>query len=131
MFNTAKIDTEVLVETVIPAYISAFDAYLVEYFDDKMIELEAEELKGLAYNPRLHVHRVGPVAFYDDLLCRRAFNATPDELASRLRGKAEDLRFVGNGLYVIGSRQTLPLADAIELCRDMTTLTSPVAPPKF
>src|SRR5438874_602154 len=38
IFNPAKVDLHYLIYTVIPSYIEAFDAYLVEYFDDYIFE---------------------------------------------------------------------------------------------
>jgi hypothetical protein len=118
-FDPAKVDVHRLVYTVIPRYVEAFDAYLVEYFDDAMIDLAAQELKGVAVNPRSSVHRVGVVSFFDDLLCRRAFNLSPAEVMERLQGKVEHAQLLHGGVYLIGSSRVLPLDDAQKLCREM------------
>ncbi|MFO0881258.1 MAG: hypothetical protein U0840_28375 [Gemmataceae bacterium] len=118
-FSPAKVDVHHLVCTVIPKYVEAFDAYLVEFFDDAMIDLAAEELKGVAVNPRSIVHRVGVVSFFDDLLCRRAFNLSPAEVMERLQGKVEHAQLLHGGVYLVGSSRVLPLDEAMNLCQEM------------
>ena len=69
-------------------------------------------------NPRFKVDQIWPVSFYDDLLCRRAFNLTPTEVKERLNGKIEHARLLHNGVYLVGSSQVLSLVDAQRLCRE-------------
>jgi hypothetical protein len=125
VFDPAKVDMHRLVYEAIPRYIEAFDAYFVEFFDDQMIDLAAEELKGSPVNPRQYVHRVGVVSFFDDLLCRRAFSLTPAELAGRFEGKIEHVRLMNNGIYLIGTSRVLPLDDSLKLCIEMKSLAAP------
>jgi hypothetical protein len=131
-FNPAKVDVHILICTVIPTYIEALDAYLVEFFDDRFIDLAFEErveqgritftAKSKEYvNPRFKVERVNVVSFYDELLCRRAFNLSPAEVVERLQGKVEIARLLHNGVYVVGSSQVLPFDEARKVCREMTT----------
>ncbi len=129
VFNPAKVDVHHLVYEVIPRYIEAFDPYLVEFFDDQMIDGAAEELKGLPVNPRQYVHRVGMVSFFDDLLCRRAFGMTPADLAVRFEGKIEHVRLTHNGVYLVGTSRALPLDDARRLCGEMKALAAVPATP--
>jgi len=129
VFNPAKVEIHHLVYTVIPKYVEAFDAYLIEFFDDQMIDMAANELKGLPVNPRQYVHRVGVVSYFDDLLCRRAFNLTPADLAGRFEGKIEHVRLMDNGVYLVGSTRGLPLHDAQKLCDAMRSMaTAPSLP---
>jgi hypothetical protein len=120
-FNPAKVDVYHLIYTVIPKYIEAFDAYLVEFFDDQFIDLawETSPEQRVHVNPRFNVNRVNVVSFYDELLCRRAFNLTPAEVLERLQGKIEHARLLHNGVYLVGSSQVLPLDDTQRLCHEM------------
>jgi hypothetical protein len=122
-FDPAKVDVHHLIYTVIPRYIEAFDAYLVKYYDEQFVNLAYEEraeegritftAKSKEYvNPRFKVEQVWPVSFYDELLCRRAFNLTPAEVMERLKGKVEHARLMHNGVYLVGTSQVLPLDDA-------------------
>jgi hypothetical protein len=129
VFNPAKVDLRNLVYEVVPRYIEAFDAYLLEFFDDQMIDLAAEELKGAPVNPRQYVHRVGMVSFFDGVLCRRAFGLTPAELAGRFEGKIEHVQLMHNGVYLVGTSQLLPLDAARTLCGEMKALATASASP--
>ena len=120
-FDPAKVDVHHLTYTVIPRYIEAFDAYLVKYYDEQFVDLawETPPEQRVHTNPRLNVNRVDVVCFYDELLCRRAFNLTPAEVMGRLQGKIEHAQLLHNGVYLVGSSQVLPSSDAQNLCREM------------
>ncbi len=129
-FDPAKVDVHHLVYTVIPRYVEAFDAYRVDYYDEQFVDLAYEErveegritftAKSKEYvNPRFKVERVNVVSFFDDLLCRRAFNLSPAEVMERLQGKVEHAQLLHGGVYLIGSSRVLPLDDAQKLCREM------------
>jgi hypothetical protein len=135
-FNPAKVDVHHLIFTVIPKYIEAFDAYLVEYFDDQFVDLAYEkrvEEGGVVFtpkskeyiNPRFKVERINVVSFYDELLCRRAFNLSPAKVMERLKGKVEHARLLHNGVYLVGSSTVLSLDDAQRLCREMKAALLP------
>jgi hypothetical protein len=118
-FKPASSDLHYFVYTVVPLYAIAFESYLVEYFDDRMIDVAAEELKGLPVNPRSIVHRVGIVSFFDELLCRRAFDLSPAEVLDRMQGTIEHASLLQGGVYLVGSSQILPFDEAQQLCREM------------
>jgi hypothetical protein len=120
-FDPAKVDVYHLIYTVIPKYIMAFDSYLVEYFDDQFIDLAWETPLGkrVPSNPRFNVSYVWPVSFFDQLLCRRAFNLSPAEVLARLQGKIEHAQLLYNGVYLVGSSQALPFDEARRLSREM------------
>lgn len=129
-FDPAKVDLQHLIYTVIPKYIEAFDAYLVKCYDEQFSALAYEERveegriiytpKSKEHiNPRFRVKDVWPVNFFDELLCRRAFNLTPAEVLERVQGKVEHARLLHSGVYLVGSSQVLPLEEAQKLCEDM------------
>ena len=118
-FDPSKVDVGYLIAKVIPTFIKAFDAYLVEYFDEAMIETAAEELRGLPVNPRRYVHRVGLVSFFDEQLCRVAFNLSPPEVLVRVEGKAERAELLHGGTYIIGAGTPLSFDDAQAKCREL------------
>ena len=129
-FDPAKMNVHHLIYTVIPRYIEAFDAYRVDYYDEQFVDLayERREEEGrvtltakskVETNPRFKVDEVWPVSFYDELLCRRAFNLTPAEVMERLQRKVERAQLLHGGVYLIGSSRVLPLDDAQKLCREL------------
>ena len=129
--DPSKVDLQLLIYTVIPKYVEAFGAYLVEYFDDQLIDLAWEEREEegrvistskskVHIDPRYKVEQVNVVSFFDELLCRRAFNLSPAEMLGRLQGKVEHARLLHGGVYIVGSSHTLLLSDAQRLCREMT-----------
>jgi hypothetical protein len=129
-FDPAKVDVHHLIYTVIPRYIEAFDAYRVDYYDEQFVDLayERREEEGrITYtakskeyvNPRFKVKQVWLVSFYDELLCRRAFNLSPAEVMERLQGKVEQSQLLQGGVYLVGSSQVLPVSEAQILCQEM------------
>ena len=88
-----------LANDVVPAYIRALDAYLVECFDDREIDERAVERP---CNPRRDVCQVGLLNFWDDTLCRRAFGRKAQEVAERLQSADVDVRLLERGVYVLG-----------------------------
>ena len=129
--DTGKLDVHYLIYDVIPEYIQAFNAYRVEYFDDQLIELAYEERQEqgrstltakskVPTNSRFDVEKVTVVAFYDELLCRRAFNLSPAQVLERLKEKTEYCQLLHGGVYIVGISKNLPLVDAQKLCDEMT-----------
>lgn len=127
-FDPTKVDLHHLIYIVIPQYIEAFDAYRVDYYDEQFVDLAYEE-KGMETlitftgkskvdaNPRFGVERVDVVSYFDDLLCRRAFDMSPTEVVERLQGNAEYVQLLHGGVYLIGSSQVLPFEEALGLSR--------------
>jgi hypothetical protein len=105
---------------VIPTYIKGFDAYLVEYFDEAMIDIASEELKGLPVNPRQYVHRVGMVSFFDEELCHHALQLTPAQIAERVHGKAERVELLLGGVFIVGVSAPVSLEYAVAKCKELT-----------
>ena len=87
----------------------------------------AVRMSDIIPNSRTQVWRVGPVAFYSETLCFHAFGLTPEEAAKRLEGVAEQCRLICGGIYVIGTRDIIELAEADALC---ARLMAALCPPK-
>lgn len=119
VFNPHVVSLGELLLIAVPRYIEAFDAYLAEYFDDAVIDLPPEgNLK--APNPRTDVKRVGPVSYFDDLLCRRAFGIAPELALARCQGEVEHGELVAGGVYLLGSSKVLSMSEARSLSERMT-----------
>lgn len=111
VFNPHVVSLRELLLVAVPKYIEAFDAYLAEYFDDAVIDLPPEEnLK--APNPRTDVKRIGPVSYFDDLLCRRAFGIAPERVLARCQAEVEHVELVAGGAYLLGSSKVLSMNEA-------------------
>lgn len=132
-FDPAKVDVHYLTHTIIPKYIEAFDAYLMEYFDEQFISSawESREEEGkitltakskVDVNPRLEVARVNIASFYDDILCRRAFQLSPAEVVDRFQGEIEIARLLQNGVYLVAKSQAVPFDEAKKVSREMTNI---------
>lgn len=121
-----KLDVRYLLYTVIPTYIVAFDAYLVEYFDDGMIDAAWDDPAGrVDVDIRQSVGRINVASFYDEILCRRAFDLSPAEVVDRVAGRVEHSRLVGDGAYLIVTSKALPTEQIREVCSEVfAALTS-------
>lgn len=118
VFRPSMVDMQYLVYTMIPTYIEAFEAYRLEYFDDDLIPILAEQPK-VQRNLRYCVDRVGPISFFDDLLCRRAFGLPASAVLDLFSGKIEHAAVVQNGAYLVGSSQVLSFEESEKLSREM------------
>jgi hypothetical protein len=114
---TVNIDLPYFIREVIPCFITAFGAYLCEYFDDQHFSLGIPQRTS---NPRYAVDSVGPVSFYDALLCQRAFDLSPEQVADRVQGICEDVRLLQGGVYIIGSLRQSTFAESTDLCARLT-----------
>lgn len=118
IFRPSKVDMGHLVNTVIPAYIKAFDAYRVEYFDDAFIPFLAQRTRD-RHNKRNGVNDIWPVNFFDDLLCQRAFGLTASAVVSLFTDKIERAIALHGGAYLIGSSQVLSYEQSQGLSNEM------------
>lgn len=118
-FNPEKIAYEQFVHEALPAYIEAFDGYIAEVKDDGFFDDDFPKKRELRIDERRSLYRVHPVSFYDRLLCQRAFGQSPEQIAERLTRRIEDIRLFHDGVYLIGSSRSLPLAEADKLSWEM------------
>ncbi len=107
VFDPTKADLASLVYDVIPVYVEALDAYLVEYFDEANIDLAAEAGRLRPCNPRSMVCQVGLVNFWDEELCRRALRLSPTEVVNRVLANVEHAAVVRAGAFVVVSSKVL------------------------
>jgi len=124
-FDPSKVDVQYLIYSVIPRYIEAFDAYRVDYYAEKFVTLAYKEraeptsARAAHVNPRFTVEHIWPVSFFDEVLCRRAFSLSPDEVMVRLKDKVEHVQLVHNGVFVVGTSRIQSLDEAQHLCQQM------------
>jgi hypothetical protein len=126
-----KLDLHYFIYTVIPRYVEAFDAYRVDYFDERFARSaydERVEEGRIVYTPkskeqinqRFEVKRVEIVSFYDELLCHRAFKRSATEVLARLEGKVEYAGLLQNGVYLVGTSKAVSFEEAQRLTREMS-----------
>jgi hypothetical protein len=111
-FNPGKVGYKTFITEICPILINAFDAYQLTIQDEEFIYEDWDEIRRLQINRRHGVYRVGPVAYYDGLLCKRAFQKTPEEIKQCLEGVAEDAILLRDGIYIIGSSEVLEFEEA-------------------
>jgi|GEM_PF-1652941 len=128
--DPAKSDLHQFAQVVIPRFIEAFDGYRAECFDEQFLfsanKVREGEIVARSPEPtevdnlRFRVTEVMPISFFDELLCRRAFNRTPAEVLERMRGMVEHARLLHGGVYLIGSTRALSFDEAQALSDEMT-----------
>jgi hypothetical protein len=118
-FNPKKVDYKTFVKKICPILIDAFDAYQLTIRDEEFVFEDWDAGRKLQIDDREGVYRLGPVAYYDGLLCKRAFQKTPAEIKERLEGVAEEVRLLRDGIYIIGSSEPLGFDEAKALTEKM------------
>jgi hypothetical protein len=58
---------------------------------------------------------VEPVMFFDEILCRRAFDMTPKQICTKLEGTVEKVLIIHGGVYIIGSSANLNPEESVSL----------------
>jgi len=111
-FNPAKVDYQQLVYEALPLYISNFNAYLAQIYDDEFIDIDFDLSRGK--NLREVIYRFYPVHYIDDQLCTRALGYNLYEMKERLEGNVEAILSIGRGLLIISTSLVMSLDDAIE-----------------
>lgn len=120
VFDVRRVDYASLVDIALPAYIVAFDAYYASIGDCNVAL--ADSIERLEINIRNHVYRLHPVAYFDHLLCERAFGQQPGVLAERLEGRVESARVFHDGLLIVCSRTPVSSAAAERIQSDIRPL---------
>ncbi|CAN5777012.1 hypothetical protein BH11VER1_BH11VER1_22300 [soil metagenome] len=125
-FQPTTENYQVLVSDVIPMLIEGFGAYVVSLRDARFDRIDLEkamakndepnDTSSIAPKFRSEIRRVGPIAFYDQDLCLKAFGLSLSEAAEKLQGVAEECQLINGGLYIIGSKSILELDEADKLC---------------
>jgi len=122
VMNVAKMDMEYALFIAIPCYIEAFGAYLVELYCEGATAIESARYPGAHINFRRHARFIGPVNYFDEILCQRAFHMTPREVYERFDGRIEHVRIINNGVYLVGTSQVLPLEESVQVGDHMKAL---------
>jgi hypothetical protein len=111
-FNPKKVNYKTFVREICPILVNAFDSYLLLVRDEEFIFEDWDAGRKLQIDDRHGVYRLGPVAYYDGLLCKRAFQKTPEEIKQCLEGVAEEATLLRDGIYIIGSSEVLEFEEA-------------------
>jgi hypothetical protein len=121
-FNPNKTDFRTLAYEVFPEYLAAFDPYVGTVTNDEFSHMDYEALRAMHFDARHMVFRISQVAFFDALLCQRAFKLSPEMVAEKLKGVVEHTRLISTGILIIGSSSPLNLLDADRLSREWRQL---------
>lgn len=106
-FNSKKVDYGVLVFDAIPSLIKAFGAYraAIRHMDialeDWQIVAEIINTTGKDIDGRDGVYRINAVNYWDEILCKRAFNKEPIEIVQRLSALVPRAEMLNGGAYVV------------------------------
>jgi hypothetical protein len=120
-FDSTRVDYHEFVTSVFPAYLRAFTPYRAAIvLDDKLALEDWEEIvqlrqrTGKDVDGRDSVFRISPVAYFDRELCRRAFEATPEELVDALEESFEKAEVFQDGLLIAASFELLDREGVVE-----------------
>lgn len=82
-----------------------FDGYAYSYQgdspEDNSIYFKLCEDESIDVDGRNNIYTLHPAQFWDAELCERALGYGPDEVIARLQGKVQDVRRLGNGVYLV------------------------------
>ncbi len=123
----SRIDWDLLAKAVIPTYLRAFDAYLVEVFDESSFT-ESGGNSREAFNPRSEVRKLRIINYFDAELCRRTFKASPGSLLLLVTDKAAHAEIINDGLYLIPADPGSPpdlIDGACQACYEALIGTNP------
>lgn len=120
VIDSYKIDNYKLIYNIIPKYVSSFDSYLAEYFDDRWVRIEREVI-GSRNDRRFGIQQFGAATFLDSMLCERAFGLSPADFQERLKDVAECVQLMYTGVYIVGTSRILSFPDAQQLCSKIKT----------
>lgn len=106
-FDEEKADYRAFVIGTLPKLIATFRPYRGACQTDSTVALDdwdevrsLSERTGRNEDGRDSVYRIWPVAYYDDILCRRAFGLEPDEVVNRAAPACEEARLLEGGAFL-------------------------------
>lgn len=113
-FDHASADYRSFVANIFPAYVRAFQPYRGTVVLDENLAVEdwdrvvdLRKATGKDVDGRDSVFRMGPVNYFDQELCRRAFGLAPEEVVSSLQGRVESVSMLLDGVLIVGSSHLL------------------------
>ena len=112
-FNPEKVDYTNFVNITLPELIVAFEAYRARvYLVDIAISDWNEIIKKSSdsdkdVDGRDGVYRIYAVNYFDRELCKRAFDLSPEQIVERLESKVEQVRILGDGVYLVYTSRPL------------------------
>lgn len=119
--DTDKIDYANFCRNTILQIISVFQPYRINVETNKQLSLVDWEITsdisrrtGTNSNGRDGVYRIWPIAYYDDLLCQRAFKLSAEEVVERVAPECEHAELINNGAFLIVTSEVVTDVDALE-----------------
>lgn len=105
--DTEKADYALFCSATLPRLIDIFRPYRAAAHTDEVVKLADFDITrvqsqktGRNINGRDSVHRIWPVCFFDDLLCRRAFGIGAAEVAARAAPECERAEVLHGGAFL-------------------------------
>jgi hypothetical protein len=121
-FNPDNVDYGTVVRVVFPCLIAAFDAYVGQIQPDDLIDKDLRTLYSMRFNVRSMVHRIFPVTFLDEELCRKAFNKSPSDIVSCLSGYVESAEILSGGVLIVATSAIRTADDVDVMTRSLCDL---------
>jgi hypothetical protein len=112
-FNAKKVDYPQLLDSALPRYIEITRAYRAQLMPYDYLLQEASNMRPI--DQRFGVYGICPVNYFDSELSRRAFGLSPQQLLERLQGKVAHERMLGDGAYIIATREIVDAEQARQL----------------
>ena len=120
--DTEKADYARFCSATLPQLIDIFKPYRAAAHTDDAVMLADFDLvcaqsqkSGRDIDGRDSVHRIWPVCFFDDLLCRRAFGISAAEVAARAAPECERAEVMHGGAFLLVTSEIIvgPALDAL------------------
>lgn len=116
-FDPGKMPLSIVLSEVFPQYLSAFDAYTGHVGDEEFLHRDFDAKQG-RFDPRKAVFRLYQACYFDQTLCRRAFDLPPEEVARKVEPIALQVVLDVNGVRLIFSDRVLALDEAEAINRE-------------
>ena len=112
-FNVKKVDYPQLLESALPRYIEITRAYRADIMPYEYRLQEAAQMRLI--EQRRNVYNISPVNYFDSEISRRAFGLSPQQLLQRLEGKIAEGRMLGDGAYIVATREIVDADQARQI----------------
>tara|TARA_B100000745_G_C20097845_1_gene375425 strand:+ start:205 stop:846 length:642 start_codon:yes stop_codon:yes gene_type:complete len=115
-FDPNKVEYKKLIEQIFPGYISAFQPYWANIYDEEFTFLDFTEIRKQQIEARHQIYRISPVTYLHQNYTQRALGMTPEQVIKKLDGNVERVELISGGVYIILSSYPLPTEEMDKLC---------------
>lgn len=119
--DTNKVEYDNFCKIILPKIVEIFRPYCVKVETNDKVSMEDWHIicdffrkTGNNIDGRDGVYRIWPVAYYDNLLCQRAFKLSAAEVVERVAPECERAELINNGAFFIVTSEVVTDVEALE-----------------